>query len=133
MIAFDTSFLLDYLDGVDVTAEYLSAHDEKPLFAPALCLFEVYRGAARVGGEQRVEAARTSLEWAEPLPLNHAAAREAALIEAELLDGGHQVNLGDTLIAGICRHHGSTLVTADRHFERVAGLDVENYRETDAD
>lgn len=127
MIAFDTSFLLDYLDGVEETADYLDEHEDKPFFAPALCLFEVYRGAARVGGETQVERVMSGLAWLQPLPLNQAAAKEAALIEAELRDEGQQVNLGDTLIAGIGRHHGARVVTRDAHFERVENLDVDHY------
>lgn len=127
MIAFDTSFLLDYLDGVEATAEYLAEHEEKPFFAPSLALFEVYRGAARTGGREQIERVASALEWAEPLPLEDAAAREAALIEAELLDAGERVNLGDTLIAGVCRHNGARIVTRDEHFDRVQDLEVQEY------
>ncbi|WP_050007856.1 type II toxin-antitoxin system VapC family toxin (plasmid) [Haloarcula sp. NS06] len=127
MIAFDTSFLLDYLDGVEATAEYLADHEEKPFFAPSLALFEAYRGAARTGGREQIERVVSALDWAEPLPLEDAAAQEAALIEAELLDAGERVNLGDTLIAGVCRHNGARIVTRDKHFDRVQGLEVQQY------
>lgn len=127
MIAFDTSFLLDYLDGEPAAADYLDEHEQKPFFAPTLALFEVYRGAARTGGREHVDRAVSSLDWVEPLPLDDPAAREAALIEAELLDAGEPVNLGDTLIAGVCRHRGARVVTRDGHFERVDDLDVDSY------
>jgi predicted nucleic acid-binding protein len=127
MIVIDTSFLLDYLDGVDATAQYLDANEDRPFFTPTLALFEVYRGAARTGGTEQVERVSAGLDWAEPLALNEPAVREAALIEAELLDDGSRINLGDTLIAGLCRHSGATIVTRDSHFERVADLDVETY------
>ncbi|WP_256943961.1 PIN domain-containing protein, partial [Halobacterium hubeiense] len=65
--------------------------------------------------------------WLDALPLTEPAAREAALIEASLLDDGACVNLGDTLIAGVCRHHDARIVTRDDHFDRVPGLDVETY------
>lgn len=127
MIAFDTSFLLDYLDGVDATAEYLDANEDKPFFAPTLALFEVYRGAARTGGRELVDRVVSGLDWLEPLPLDDSAVREAALVEAELSDAGTPINLGDTLIAGVCRHTGARIVTHDRDFERVDGLEVERY------
>ncbi len=47
------------------------------------------------------------------------------MVEAELLDSGERINLGDTLIAGVCRHHGERIVTHHEHFERVSGLDIE--------
>lgn len=127
MIALDTTFLLDYLDGVDDAAAYLEDHEDKPFFAPSLALFEVYRGAARTGGADQVERVESALDWVEPLPLDAPAAREAALVEAELLAAGDPVNLGDALIAGVCRHNGARVVTRDRDFDRVPGLDVERY------
>lgn len=127
MIALDTCFLLDYLDGVDATASYLDARADKPFFAPSLALFEVYRGAARTEGSEGIERVASGLDWVEPLGLSEPAAREAALVEAELLDGGDRINLGDALTAGICRHHGARVVTRDGHFDRVDGLDVEGY------
>lgn len=127
MIAFDTSFLLDYLDGVDDTAAYLERNEDKPFFAPSLALFEVYRGVARASGREGFERIAPDLDWVEPLPLSEPAAREAALVEAELLDSGNRINLGDALIAGICRHHGARIVTRDSHFDRVDDLEVDGY------
>ncbi len=127
MIALDTCFLMDYLDGVDATADYLADHEGKPFVSPSLCLFEVYRGAARADGEEGIDRVTSSLDWLEPLPLTEPAAREAVLVEARLLDSGDPVNLGDTLIAGICRHYDAGLVTRDGHFERVQGLSVDSY------
>lgn len=127
MIAFDTGFLVDYLDGVDATAEYLDANEDRPFFAPSLSLFEVYRGAARTDGRDGIERVTSALEWIDPLPLDEPAAREAALVERELLDAGDRVNLGDTLVAGVCRHHGARIVTRDDHFDRVGDLAVERY------
>lgn len=127
MIVFDTAFLLDYLEGVDAAAEFLRNHEDKPFFAPTLALFEVYRGAAQAGGRDRLDVVIDGLNWLEPLPLTEPAVREAALIEADLLATGERIKLGDTLIAGICRHNGARIVTRDGHFDRVAELDVETY------
>jgi predicted nucleic acid-binding protein len=127
MIVFDTSFLIDYLDGVESTVEFLDENENKPFFAPSLVLFEVYRGAARTGGRNQMEEVATGLDWVEPLPFEEPAAREAALIEAELISAGEQINLGDTIIAGVCRQNGARIVTRDSHFDRVDDLEVETY------
>lgn len=127
MIALDTTFLLDYLDGVEATAEFLAEYEEEAFVAPALALFEVYRGAARAGNREQVDRVRSSLDWVEPLPVDDAAAREAALVEAELLADGQPINLGDVLLAGVCRNHGTPIVTRDDDFERVPDLDVLTY------
>lgn len=127
MLAFDTSFLLDYLDGEDATAEFLAAHEDKPFHAPTLALFEVYRGAARVGEPEQMERAVSALSWVDPLPLTDATAREAAAIESELRNDGMPINLGDVLIAGVCRHNGARVVTRDDDFDHVDGLNVVRY------
>lgn len=127
MIALDTSFLVDYLDGVDATREFLEANEDKPFFAPTLALFEVYRGGGRTSGEGGIERVASALDWVDSLPMTEAAAREAALVEAELLDTGRPINLGTVLVAGVCRHHGTSIVTRDDHFERVEGLEVIAY------
>ena len=127
MIIFGTTFLLDYLDGEDATAEFLGDNEAKPFFAPTFALFEAYRGAAQSGDREEMERCSSALDWVEPVPFENAAAKEAALIETELRDAGEGVSLGDTLIAGLCRHHGGTLVTRGSHVDRVEGLDVEAY------
>jgi predicted nucleic acid-binding protein len=127
MIALDTSFLLDYLDGVEAAGSFVEARDDLPLFAPSLSLFEVYRGTARAGGANAVDDVEHSLAWVDPLPLDDAATREAAMIEAELLEVGQPVNLGDVLIAGICRQNGADLVTRDGDFDRIDGLGTIDY------
>ena len=50
------------------------------------------------------------------------------LVDAELHDSGTPIGALDTLVAGIVREAGATLVTADDHFERVNGLDVHRYQ-----
>lgn len=127
MIAFDTTFLLDYLDGEAAVREFLESHTAEPLFAPTLSLFEVYRGVARTRGSGGVDELAAMVNWLEPLPTTEAAAREAAVIEAELVAAGRQINLGDVLIAGVCRNVGASVVTRDGHFQHVDGLEVIEY------
>lgn len=127
MIVTDTSFLVDYLDGADEAGVFVENHRDQPFYAPTLALFETYRGGARAGGPESVERIEEALEFVQPLPLDETIAREAALLEAELLDDGNPINLGDVLVAATCRHHGARLVSDDDHFENVQGLEVLDY------
>jgi predicted nucleic acid-binding protein len=127
MIALDATFLVDYLDGVDDAKAFVEDRGAGPYHAPTLALFEVERGALRAGGRDALDAAVDALDWIEPLPLTASGAREAALVEHELRDDGAPVNLGDALIAGICRDAGARIVTRDGDFERIDGLDVVAY------
>ncbi|MBX0286817.1 PIN domain-containing protein [Haloarcula salinisoli] len=127
MNCLDTSALVDYLHGNDAMAAFLDATEQRPLFAPTVALHEVFVGGARLRGAGGVEDAREDLDWVEPLELTVEGAAEAALIEAELEDGGAKIGPMDTLIAGVVREAGGTLVTRDSHFDRVAGLEVQRY------
>ena len=127
MIVFDSTFLVDYLNEEDAAAAFLEAHTGKPFFAPSLALFEAYRGAAQSAGRDGVERVTTALDWIEPLDLTEPVAREAATIEAELLEEGNPINLGDVLIAAVCRHNGGQLVTRDADFDAVDDLEILSY------
>lgn len=131
MLCPDTNFLIDYLDedrsaSKDVKA-FLEANPKREYHIPSVALFEVLRGGARLRGATGVADLIEQLSWANHLPLTPLAARESALIDGELTNAGQQINLGDVLIAGIVREAGGTVVTRDRHFERVDGLNVKIY------
>lgn len=128
MNCLDTNALIDYLDGKDAIGEFLEEHETQPYFCPTIALHEVFVGAARMRGKDGVQDARADLDWVEPLPLSADGAAEAALVKAELLDSGTPIGAMDTLIAGTIREVGGTLITADEHFKRVDGLEVERYR-----
>jgi predicted nucleic acid-binding protein len=124
VIALDTAFLLDYLDGVDATRSFIEAYDQQPFFAPSLALFEVYRGAARAGGEEALDRAASALEWVEPLPLDDAAAREAASVEADLLD---ETGIRPPGIVTWARHRGLDRPPADLEGAIALARELEPY------
>lgn len=125
MFCLDADFLVDYLDGVDATREFLLAREADAFYLPTIALFEVYRGELpRVS----LSTLRSAFDWATPLPFTDAAAGEAARIEAELADRGEPIGARDTMIAGVVREAGGTVVTRNAaHFERVDGLEVTTY------
>lgn len=129
MNALDTSFLVDYLYGETEVEAFVADHEREPLFAPTVALFEVFVGAARTRGMEGIDEARDDLSWVNELGLSVDGAAEAALVDAELQERGEPIGLADTLIAGIVRNAGGTLVTGDGHFEGVGGLDVERLDE----
>lgn len=128
MNCLDTSTLIGYLEGEEAAGAFLET-SQRPYFAPTVVLYEVFVGAARLRGSDGVEDAREDLDWLEPLPLTVDGAGEAALVDAELRAAGTPIGAMDTLIAGVVREAGGTLVTADEDFARVSGLDVRDYRD----
>jgi predicted nucleic acid-binding protein len=127
MHCLDTSALVDYLEGEASIGAFLTTN-QQPFFAPTVSLHEVFVGAARLRGTDGVADARSDLSWVRPLPLTADGAAEAALVDAELHATGAPIGAMDTLIAGVVREAGATLVAADAHFEGVDGLDVVDYR-----
>lgn len=69
----------------------------------------------------------------EPFDLTVDVAADAARIEVELHGDGRPIGAMDTLIAGVVRESGGTLVTADSHFEDVRDFDVHCTGENDSD
>lgn len=131
MKALETSFLVAYLaepPGGDAEA-WLEDHDREPLFAPTLCLNEVYRGAVLADGTDTVDDVVRALEWVEPLPFTDGSAQAAAHVEGELKAAGTPSNQMDVLIAGVVREVGAAVVTSDPHFAEVDDLEVIRYDE----
>lgn len=126
MIALDASFVIDYLNGVEATRSFLEQRDEPVYYVPTLALFEVAREAAWAESRS-VEDVLAGLDWTEPLAFDAGASREAAQIHTELLENGMPINAADVMIAGICRHHGASLVTHNGDFTAVPGLELVDY------
>ncbi|APX98457.1 PIN domain-containing protein [Natronorubrum daqingense] len=127
----DSSALVDFLDPQtehhDDIRSFVEERPEKAWFVPTIVLYELYRYRARQVGPAGIAELEESLEWIDPVGLSKAAAREAALIDGELLSAGTPINQIDVLIAGVTREAGGTLITRDADFSAVSDLDVERY------
>lgn len=133
MYCLDTNAVIDYLDGVDTIGAFIKKHKHDPIFSPTVTLHEMFVGSVRTRGKRGLKDVREDLDWLIPLPLTIEGAAEAALIDAELHKAGEPIGPLDTLIAGIAREKGATLVTLDPHFERISNLDVLRYNERETD
>lgn len=120
MIVADTDVLIDFLTGVqpaDQIAEFIKADQ---LQTTAVSCFELLSGA---GENKRGHAVRQLLASIGILPLDRAAAEQAADVRRKLERIGKKIGMADSLIAGIALAHGVPLFTRNRsHFERVENL-----------
>jgi tRNA(fMet)-specific endonuclease VapC len=67
----------------------------------------------------------------QSLPFDNAAARDYAVIRADLARSGQPIGPNDTMIAAIARSRGATLVTHNTaEFSRVPGLTIEDWQST---
>ncbi|MEN9314274.1 MAG: hypothetical protein RIS35_667 [Pseudomonadota bacterium] len=97
-----------------------------------IVMHELYFGAFK---SQRVERNLTLVDALrfEVLVLDTEDARHAGEIRARLARQGTPIGAYDILIAGQARARGLTLVTRNvREFERVPGLQVENWQDMPA-
>ncbi|WP_276280902.1 PIN domain-containing protein [Halorussus caseinilyticus] len=115
MTFLDSSVIIDMLDGVDSTVEYVQEQGE-PYFTSSLCVFEILDGVLGSGSTD-VVTARQDFDGVHALDLTDDIALEAARLQDQLLDDGQRMPARDLLIAATARSTGDHLVVADSDFE----------------
>ncbi len=120
----DSDVLIDALRGRDPWRTRIGLEIQSgALSTTTINLFELMSGADTKKEASKVEDLLGGLRI---LSLDETAAREAAAIRRELQARGLPIATADTLIAGICRSIGATLLTRNRsHFQRVDGLAID--------
>jgi predicted nucleic acid-binding protein len=129
----DSSFLVDFLDPEQTHHEaargWMEQRTGEQFTTPAICAFEVLRGTARAG-DDRFDRAVGFLRSLDVLALGLEGAIAAGDLDGRLHADGVPLSARDTLVASPARKHGYTLVTRDRDFAEVPGLDVVFYDES---
>lgn len=129
MRVLDATFLIDYLDGVESTREYLLAHEDEAFVVPAPAYAEALLGEGN-GSEGDVEGVREALSWAEVYGVDERTAVTAAEIADEIGPEGPYLSGMDGLVAAVGRELDAPVVSADRHLTHEATkrvVDVEEY------
>lgn len=121
MTVYDSSVLIDYLDGVEAAVAYVERRLDHRAVAPALVLFEIYQGELLKSGPADLDAVDGALEWLTVAELTAERARTAADLQHELQAEGHALAARDALVAGTALHLGERLAVADPAFD-VDGL-----------
>lgn len=131
MKVLDANFLIDYLDGVDATAEYLLAHDDEQFVLPAPAYAEALVGEGN-DPDGDVEAAQVDLSWGDVYEIDKETTTVAGEIADEIGPQGPFLDGVDALVAAVGRSLDAPVVSADgdlTHQETKRVLDVEEYRE----
>lgn len=130
MIGLDSTFIIDFLrDKQDAVQAARDAGDNVLAVTP-ITVFEVFLGVfnAKHHLPEQVQDASAFFERIELLPITSNAAITAARVQADLTKTGKQMEVTDALIACTCLAHGCTrILTRDKSFERVNGLEVVSY------
>ncbi|QPV61543.1 PIN domain-containing protein [Halosimplex litoreum] len=125
----DSSYCADFLRGRDAAREFRLTNRDEGLVLTSVGFYELYHGAVREGRDPVL--VDDDLPWVEHLEFDRRHALEGARIRRELEADGRRLQHPDMMIAGAARSLDVPVVTADRGFEHVDGLTVENYRERD--
>ena len=124
----DTNILVDLLRGDKTIRERIKACEEagEPLKTTAITAFELYFGAYRSSRvEENLALVRSLLNGLEVLLFDREAGEIAARIMVNLMKRGEPLDVRDVFIAAIAMRKGEKLVTRDKDFTRVEGLEVE--------
>ena len=128
MKVLDSTFLIDWLDGVESTKNMVS--ENEILFTTQINMFELIRGffIRKIPDEKWLKIMRTFFNL-KVLQLNDDAVVLSANIFTELMKKGHIIPDNDILIAGISLSYGANkIVTSNiKHFENIKGLEVVEY------
>lgn len=131
MKVLDATFLIDYLDGVDATAEYLLANADETFVFPAPAYAEALVGEGNAPNGD-IAGAKADLSWGEVYQIDEDTATLAGNMAAEIGPEGPFLAGMDGLIAATGRELGAPVVSNDSdltHEETKQVVNVEEYRE----
>ena len=121
MTVYDSSVLIDYLDGVDEAVTYVDKHLDERAVTPPLVLFEIYQGEVFKSGPADFAAVDGALEWVTIVDVTAEHARAAGQLQDELQRRGETLAARDAFIAGVARGLDERLVVSDADFD-VSGI-----------
>ena len=130
MKVLDATFLVDYLEDVDVATAYLEEHSTKRFVIPSPAFAEVLVGEGNGPDESDIGGACEALSWAEVYPIDERTAVMAGEIADEVGPQGPYLTGMDSVIAAVGRELDAPVVSADRdltHSETRKIVDVEEY------
>lgn len=117
MTLYDSSVLIDYLDGRDDAVAYIRDSHHERAVAPPLVLYEVYQGEVYKSGPAEFDAVDAALEWLVVLDETRDHARAAAELQNALAGDGDPLAARDAFIAGTAKALGERLVVSDADFD----------------
>ena len=120
MLFLDTSAVLELLYGTEKGEQIKEFIKEKPISISSLNVHELLVG---LKNEEKA-VLNNFLTEVEVLPFDKQSAQKSAELARALKTKGKMINQMDILIAAMCLHHTCILVTCDKHFLAVDGLDV---------
>jgi len=121
MYLIDSSYLIDYLNGVESVGEKLESLGYDLWATSVICVAEVLEGSSK----KMLDKTEDLLSKVIVYNVNFEVARVFAELRRELRKRGMLLENMDLLIAATCLVNGLTLVTGNKkHFSRIRGLKI---------
>lgn len=136
MKVLDTTFLIDFYDGVEATRRYFDAHADEEFVTHAPAYTEFLLGGAAPDAEDSIEELAASVEWVDVIEVDQQVARLAADVADEIGPQGPHLTAIDALVVAVARDHGGTVVSDDRdhkHDETRRVVDVDAYADLESE
>lgn len=118
MIVVDSSGWLEFLTDGPLAVQY-AARLRQPatVITPTIVVYEVYKHAKRLRGEEAAMDAVAAMQKTRIVPLTN----ELALVAADL-SLEHKLPMADAIVLATARHHDAQVITSDVDFEGVPGV-----------
>ncbi|MFC6904411.1 PIN domain-containing protein [Halalkalicoccus tibetensis] len=117
MTLYDSSVLIDYLDGVSETVDYIETRYEERAITIPLVMFELYQGEVFRSGPAEFDALDGALDWLTVVEGTPDLARSAGELQDALYRRGEPLAARDAFIAGAAKGLDERLVVADSDFD----------------
>lgn len=117
MTLYDSSVLIDYLDGDDDAVRYVREHSDERAVVPPLVMFEIYQGEVFKPGPADFDSVDDALDWLTVVDETRTTARAAAELQDELQRRGEPLSVRDAFVAGAARCRDERLAVADSDFD----------------
>jgi predicted nucleic acid-binding protein len=117
MVLYDSSLLIDYLDGGEASVDCVKRHSEETAAAVPLVMFEIYQGEVFKSGDSDFDGLESALSWVEVIDEKPSYAREAAELQEDLKDAGDPLSARDIYVAGAASATNEKLVATDSDFD----------------
>lgn len=96
----------------------------KEMLSGSICITAFSIHELYVGAQDKLKLIEDFLQGFEVLGYDMESAIKSSQIEKSLSVQGKKINIVDAFIAGICITNNKTLITTDRDFSKISGLDV---------
>ncbi|MCF4969098.1 type II toxin-antitoxin system VapC family toxin [Nostoc sp. CMAA1605] len=127
----DTCVISDFVKGEEMTLQQLKSSNPKDIFISSLTVMEIKYGLG-INPQRAIKIQsliETLLNTVTIIPFGLTEAEEAAQIRGTLKKLGTPIGAYDVLIAATAIVHNHILVTSNiREFQRIASLQIENWR-----